>query len=432
MERKKFLVKIDPRTFVLLMKLKTIKPEISRVLVLIALLFVCSSMRADVMEEFAASRGLNDDHSSFLVLDLNSGKVLASHNPTVPLIPASIMKSVTTAALLTRLDEDYRYETKVYTVGKIKDGELEGNLLVVGSGDPSLNSKYVENNPDICAEIVNALRSVGISRIKGRIVVDEEIWSGPAVPPSWMSGDLPHAYGTGSHGLNFEDNASGSRSVANPAEVFVTRLRSVLTRYGINIGNESLPQGEKELLFTHKSVPLDEIMRSCMMRSDNQYAEGLLRTYGVSTNGKGNTSKSAEHEMDYWRKNKAPMAGVEIIDGSGLSRQNRVTANFMAHVLASKASNPYYASFFPLAGQEGTLRSFLAGTPLEGYVAMKTGSMRGIQCYVGYKLDDDYVPTHVIVVMMNELGDRGRAREAVKKVLLQLFTSGNQETEINN
>ena len=299
---------------------------------LLALLLVCISVRADVMEEFVAARGVNGGQSAFSVLDLNSGEVIASHNPAEPLVPASIMKSVTTAALLSHLDEDYRYETKIYTEGPVREGVLEGNLLVVGSGDPSLNSKYVDNNSDICQEIANALRSAGISQIKGKIIVDEEIWSGPSVPQSWMSGDLPHAYGTGSHGLNFEDNASGSRSVANPAAVFSTRLKSVLTRYGISVTNESLRQGDSKLLFTHTSVPLDEIMRSCMMRSDNQYAEALLRTYGVVVNGKGNTEKSARHEMEYWRKQKAPMSGVNIIDGSGLSRQNRVTANFMAHV----------------------------------------------------------------------------------------------------
>ena len=413
------------------MKLKNIKSEISSLMMLLALLLVCISVRADVMEEFAAARGVNGAQSAFIVLDLNSGEVIASHNPAEPLVPASIMKSVTTAALLSHLDEDYRYETKIYTEGPVREGVLEGNLLVVGSGDPSLNSKYVDNNSDICQEIANALRSAGISQIKGKIVVDEEIWSGPSVPQSWMSGDLPHAYGTGSHGLNFEDNASGSRSVANPAAVFSTRLKSVLTRYGISVTNESLRQGDSKLLFTHTSVPLDEIMRSCMMRSDNQYAEALLRTYGVVVNGKGNTEKSARHEMEYWHKQKAPMSGVNIIDGSGLSRQNRVTANFMAHVIASKASNPYYASFFPLAGQEGTLKSFLAGTPLDGYVAMKTGSMRGIQCYAGYKLDDNYVPTHVIVVIMNEIGDRGRAREAVKKALLQLFDLSDNDSSQN-
>lgn len=126
------------------------------------------------------------------------------------------------------------------------------------------------------------------------------------------------------------------------------------------------------------------------------------------------------------------MQGVNIVDGSGLSRQNRVTSDFMAHVLRKGSSDPYYASFFPLAGQEGTLKRFLNGTPLEGYVAMKTGSMNGIQCYAGYKLDDDYVPTHLIVVMLNEMSDRASARKVVEKILLDLFCGDKGEETENN
>ena len=70
------------------------------------------------------------------------------------------------------------------------------------------------------------------------------------------------------------------------------------------------------------------------MRSDNQYAEALLRSYAVASGHKGSTEKAASMEKDYWRKHKAPMSGVNIIDGSGLSRQNRVTARFMAHILS--------------------------------------------------------------------------------------------------
>ena len=93
----------------------------------------------------------------------------------------------------------------------------------------------------------------------------------------------------------------------------------------------------------------------------------------------------------------------------------------MTDVLCKMSSNPYYASFFPLAGQEGTLKKFLVGTPLEGYIAMKTGSMKGIQCYAGYKLDENYTPTHSVVVIMNEMGDRAQARKAVEQMLLKTF-----------
>lgn len=93
----------------------------------------------------------------------------------------------------------------------------------------------------------------------------------------------------------------------------------------------------------------------------------------------------------------------------------------MADVLRHMSGNPYYASFFPLAGQEGTLKKFLAGTPLDGEIAMKTGSMNGIQCYAGYKLDSEYAPTHIVVVMMNRLSNRASARAALQKLLLAAF-----------
>ena len=117
-----------------------------------------------------------------------------------------------------------------------------------------------------------------------------------------------------------------------------------------------------------------------------------------------------------------PLDGVTIIDGSGLSRSNRVTADFMTSVLTSMADNEVYASFFPLAGQEGTLKSFLANTPLDSYIAMKTGSMKGIQCYAGYLLDENYAPTHTVVIIMNDInGSRDRAKKAAQEMLLGIF-----------
>ena len=394
-----------------------------RVPFIMFLLLVCSAVgvHADIAGDFAGSRGVNTDNTALLVSDLSDGSVLVEYNAEKPLIPASILKCVTNATLLSKHDVDYRFHTLVYITGPVRDGVLEGNVMVVGSGDPSLNSRHIKNNKDICVEIATALESRGVKEIRGRIVTDEDLWDGPATPPSWARGDLPHDYGTGSHGLNFEDNASGSRSVANPAAVFVTRLRSALNTRGITVVGETLREEDRRLLVDHESVPLDEIMRSCMMRSDNQYAEALLRTLAVAAGHKGETEKAAALEKSFWKKHKAPMENVTIIDGSGLSRQNRVTARFMEHVLRERASDPYYASFFPIAGEEGTLRRFLVGTPLEGYVAMKTGSMNGIQCYAGYKLDDEYAPTHIIVVMMNEMSDRAAAREALKKALLRVF-----------
>ncbi len=374
-----------------------------------------------IQEVFTHTRGIDAGSSSMLVIDLSDGSALGAYNNSRPLIPASIMKCITTATLMAEAGHEREFETKVYIDGDIDDGTLAGNVIVVGSGDPSLNSRYLPEGGDICVEIADALREKGITKIEGRIIIDEDIWSGPAVPPSWVAGDLKQSYGTGSHGLNFEDNSNGKSSVANPASIFQARMHSALNRAGIQLANGDLREGSRKLLTVHRSLPLDDIMRSCMMRSDNQYAEALLRTYAVVKGKDGATARAAELEKRFWEKKKKPVRGVEIVDGSGLSRSNRITADFMASVLSEMSGDVYYASLFPLAGQEGTLRNFLAGTPLDSYIALKTGSMKGIQCYAGYKLDENYAPTHIVVVMLNNMTDRAAARKGISQILLDIF-----------
>ncbi|MDE6683045.1 MAG: D-alanyl-D-alanine carboxypeptidase, partial [Muribaculaceae bacterium] len=359
--------------------------------------------------------------TAVMLTDLRTGETVVSYHPDLSLVPASIMKSVTVAGLLSQSDPSGKYLTDVMITGPAVNGVLGGDLLVKGSGDPSLNSRYVTGGTDFVKEIVKALQARGISRIKGKIRVDESIWSGPATCPTWGMGDLAQSYGTGQHGLNFEDNASGKKSVSNPAAIFISRLKSALASGGIVLENGEMPEGQSKLLLSHESVPYDEIMRSCMMRSDNQYAEAMLRTLAVLQGKSGSTAEGAKVNTELWTRNRAPMTGVHIEDGSGLSRQNRVTASFMTHVLKKMWHDPYYVSFFPLAGQEGTLRNFLKDTPLEGYLAMKTGSMNGIQCYAGYKLNDDYEPTHTVVFILNQMPNRAEARKAVGDLLLKVF-----------
>ena len=391
-----------------------------RLLLLVLAAVMSLSAWAGIVEDFAASRGINAASSAVVVTDLRTGEAVVSYHPDLSLVPASIMKSVTVAGLLSQSEPGNKYLTDVYMTGPAVNGVLGGDLIVKGSGDPSLNSSYV-NGTDIVKEIVKALGDLGIKRIKGRIRVDESIWEGPAVCPTWGAGDLKQSYGTGQHGLNFEDNSVGKQSVSNPAAVFQSRLKAALSSGGITVENAEMPEGQSILLLSHESVPFDDIMRSCMMRSDNQYAEAMLRTLAVLQGKGGSTVNGAKVNTDLWTRSHAPMDGVHIEDGSGLSRSNRVTANFMTHVLKTMWTDPYYVSFFPLAGQEGTLRNFLKDTPLDSYIAMKTGSMNGIQCYAGYKLNDDYEPTHTVVVILNQMPDRAEARKAVSNMLLKIF-----------
>lgn len=379
------------------------------------------SIRTAALRSLVASPGIDSTQMALLVTDLSTGETIASYHSDRPLIPASIMKSITVATLLMEREPSFTYSTPVYTTGNVRNGVLEGNLLVAGSGDPSLGSVKGPASADIIKEITDALHRQKIDSIAGRIIIDQSVFAGPDHPSSWGSGDLKHSYGTPSHGFNFENNASGKSAVLNPGAVFTARLERAMVSAGIRYGGNSVAQGDKRLLLTHKSATLEEIMRSCMMRSDNLFAESMLRTYSVACGQDGSTESGARLETDYWKREKMPMSNVQIIDGSGLSRSNRLTPDFVTGVLRTMAEDVDYASFFPLAGQEGTLRRFMAGTPLDSYLAMKTGSMTGVQSYAGYLLDEDFAPTHTVVVITNNLKNRDRFRSDLSAFLQAIF-----------
>lgn len=380
------------------------------------------------MEKFLSNKNVASGSTAVLIQDLKTGEVLAEHNVKTPLLPASIMKTVTIAGLLREKGPDERFHTLVYADGPIEGNTINGDLLIVGGGDPTLGANCEPQSADITDEIIAALRHKGITKINGDLRIDTSLYSGPACPPSWMAGDLSESYGTGSHALNFRRNASGSRAIKNPESVFLSYLGSKLRGAGISIagGTEIGEAGLSEieegtLLLDHISDKYSEVMRSCMMRSDNLFAETFLRAFALARGKNGATKEGATEMYDYWKAEGIPVGGVTLIDGSGLSRSNRVTARFMNGILNAMSDDEEYASFMPLAGQEGTLSEFLKGTELDAYVAMKTGSMKGIQCYAGYKLDEEFAPTHSIVIIMNDIGARGAARRAAENLLLETF-----------
>lgn len=377
---------------------------------------------SEAVKKFVRESGITPETVAIKIIDLSDGAVTASHNPSTPLIPASIMKSVTTASLLEETGCDWRYHTRVYIDGPVDLGILKGNIIVEGSGDPSLNSPYEPFSEDIIEEIAVTLSHMLITHIDGKIIIDESLLEGASRPESWASGDFKKYYGTGSHAFNFMNNANGDFSVENPSNVFISQLKNRLLQDEVEVEGKDYNPGVKTQILDHLSAPIDDIMRSCMMRSDNLFAESFLRTYGKLKGENGSTSSGADLEYETWKKKNMPLEGVIIVDGSGLSRENRITADFMCAVLENMSGDVNYASFFPLAGQEGTLKKFLVDTPLDSYIAMKTGSMTGIQCYAGYKLDDDYIPTHAVVIIMNNIAkNRDRAKKAAERMLLDIF-----------
>ena len=377
--------------------------------------------------ELVATEHIDSASVAVMIVDLHNDSVLESFNATKSMIPASVMKAVTIGSLIGSTGIDYRYSTRVYMCGDVVNGVLNGNLLIVGGGDPSLNAQSGPQSGDIVEECVNALKKEGVNQIKGDIKVNQSIFPAPSVHPTWAKEDLKYGYGAGCFGINFENNSyikgSQSYSMANPAVTMIRRIKEACGNAGIAIDGITLnDSNSRKLIVDHRSATIDEIMRHCMRVSDNLYAESMLRTLAMVEGQSATTANGVELENKMWRGKNLSFNGVNIVDGSGLSRTNRMTATFLTDVLKEMSGNVDYVSFFPLAGQEGTLKSFLKDTELDSYIALKTGSMRGIQCYAGYKLDDDYAPTHVVVIMINNFKcSRSIVRELCEKMLLKTF-----------
>jgi len=140
---------------------------------------------------------------------VETGAEIISENSTKSLIPASNLKLLTTGAALGILGETYQFETSVGYVGKILDSVLIGNILIKGSGDPSLGSDRYTGCPtidDLMIRWASKIKTNGIKAIKGSIVVDASVFEMSTTPDFWPWGDLGNYYGAGTFGLNLNEN----------------------------------------------------------------------------------------------------------------------------------------------------------------------------------------------------------------------------------
>jgi D-alanyl-D-alanine carboxypeptidase/D-alanyl-D-alanine-endopeptidase (penicillin-binding protein 4) len=140
-----------------------------------------------------------------LVKSLATGETLFSLNPGTFLMPASNMKVVTTAAAAEKLGWDYRFTTTVVATGPVQGGALKGDLVIVGSGDPSLGGRPTEG-PSILDRWADEIRAKGITRIDGRVIGNDNVFEDEGLGQGWSWDDLAYGYATPVGGLDFNEN----------------------------------------------------------------------------------------------------------------------------------------------------------------------------------------------------------------------------------
>ena len=172
---------------------------------------------------------------SLVIQEVGSDKAKYAVSADLSVIPASVMKTVTTATALELLGNDYRFATSLTYDGHIKDGVLHGNLYIEGSGDPTLGSRFVkDNNTEFLNDWLQGIKAAGIRSIEGSVIADERCFDTEGVSIKWVGEDLGSYFGAGSYGLSVFDNqykvfvqtgAVGTKPVIKHSEPDMSGLR---------------------------------------------------------------------------------------------------------------------------------------------------------------------------------------------------------------
>lgn len=293
--------------------------------------------------------------------------------------PASTQKVFTAGTALAQLGPDHRFVTVVKSTGALNVGVLTGDLLLVASGDPSLSSSQLSA---MAAQVAGA----GVRTVTGRLLVDDSRFDRTYANPGWKPAFVPGEVGPLSAFLVDGNHRSDKATLSDPALANLERFRAALTKAGVKVLGASGRGADVggQVVATRSSAPLSELVTYMMKRSDNTYAEAIVKELGAVTGGGSAANGVAEITRQFDRFG---VGRSVFVDGSGLSSLDRTTALIQTQWL-SKLDESKVASLFrsslPIACIDGTLKNRMCGTPAAGNVVAKTGSLDNVVALAGY------------------------------------------------
>lgn len=142
------------------------------------------------------------------VLDAQTGKPLFEKNSNIGMAPASTQKVITSIAAFEALSPSYQYKTRLGYTGKIENKKLQGNLVLEGSGDPTLGSwRYAISKQNIVLKkMADAVKQAGIETVSGDLIGTDKGFEINPVPDGWIWGDIGNYYGAGHWAINWNEN----------------------------------------------------------------------------------------------------------------------------------------------------------------------------------------------------------------------------------
>lgn len=320
-----------------------------------------------------------------------SGRLLADLNGLTPRIPASNQKLVATAIALDRLGPDYSLTTRLWR-------QSDGSLLITGEGDPDFNTPQLQRFAKL-AMGQGGSGSPAPSAV--RIQLEEEPpqrwW-----PAGWPGEDRVEAYGAPITRLAVTSNAK-AMAVSDPPSRLQQLLGAEIQRQGgqavittVSPTRSGDPSSGAVLLHEERSIGMHGLLSLANTESHNFTAEVLLRQ------GTGSWDQATSQALaSRWLAAQGlPMAGVKVVDGSGLDRGNRLTSRLLVALMLRMAQHPmadHYFASMAIAGERGTLRNYWYDTELQGQFFGKTGTIRGVRSVSGL-LDTSSGPRYISMI----------------------------------
>jgi len=335
------------------------------------------------LDRALVARGVSADRTGAIVLDLETGEVVYERNGSLSLVPASNEKLTIAVAALALLGPRYRIGTDVLGDGARRGSAWKGDLYLRGQGDPTLHRRDLR-------KLARKLRAAGIRRVSGNVLGDESFFDAQRTAPGWK----PSFYGAESAPLSalVVDRAIvKGRWVDDPASAAATVFARELEKAGIRVagraGVGATPPGAAPLAGV-LSEPLAQIVSWMNQESDNFVAEMLLKGLGARLGKGGTTAAGVDVVRTVLSRLGVPLRGVRLVDGSGLSGRDRLTADALAALLAAAWKNPGlhepFLASLAVAGESGTLEDRLVKPPARGRVFGKTGTTNLASSLSGY------------------------------------------------
>ncbi len=418
-----------------------------------------ASLRAG-LESVLSDVRLEGARIALHVEHIEDGEVLYSKKSDLPFIPASNQKIVTAVAALDLLGPDYEFLTTLWMSGEITEGVLDGDLWLVGGGDPTLGSPAAGESPTAQFDRwARLLEGYGIRRIGGDVVIDQSFFDSEHVHPDWPDNQLMRHYSAPVSALIFQDNCVrltvrpgaapgrsalvefspplGSISVENtcrtdpgsnaiwvdrtrdgagirvggramyatggwsglvatptpatfPAESFAQVLRSHNIEIKGDVREDNIkfhPGKEDMVLLARRRAPLNKVLNVMLVESQNLYAETVIKTIGARTDGRGSWESGKKEVSGAMAALGLDAGHLAVSDGSGYSRNNRITARAICKLLSRMYKmevSPAFKTLLPVAGVEGTLVGRLTERGQAGRVHAKSGHIARVGALSGY------------------------------------------------